>query len=204
LVVNIGTLSEKWIQSMMKAGHAARQRSIPVVFDPVGAGATTLRTETAHKFLEQVRPTIIRGNASEILALAQAGNTTKGVDSTHGAESAVEAGRGLASRYNCAVSISGETDIILDEKELVRIRNGHSMMTKVTGLGCTASALTGAFAVVNASPLLASAHTMAVMGICGEIAAEQSEGPGSLQVNFLNALYKLNINIIGKYLQLEK
>lgn len=204
LVVNIGTLSEKWIESMLKAGKAARAKGIPVVFDPVGAGATALRTDTAQEFILQVQPAIIRGNASEILALAQAGNTTKGVDSTHGADAAVEAGREMAIRNNCAVSISGETDVILDTSEIIRIKNGHPMMPKVTGLGCTATALTGAFVAVNSSPLLAAAHTMAIMGICGEIAAEQSKGPGSLQLNFIDTLHLLNKNMIEQYLRPEE
>jgi hydroxyethylthiazole kinase len=204
LVVNIGTLSEKWIEAMLKAGKAAARKGIPVILDPVGAGATTFRTEAANEFIRLVKPKIIRGNASEIMALVQLGNTTKGVDSTHGAEAAVEAGRELAECINGVVSISGETDVILDQNSRIRINNGHPLMPKVTGLGCTATALTGAFAAVNPSPLLAAAHAMAVMGICGEIAAEKSQGPGSLQINFIDMLYTLNESMIQNYLRVEE
>lgn len=191
LVVNIGTLSEKWIEAMVKAVRAAQQKGIPVVFDPVGVGATRFRTETAHKLLTAASPTIIRGNASEIRALATAEGITKGVDSLHGAEEALEAATVLSERYDCAVSISGETDIIVHKKSIARIYNGHALMPKVTGLGCTASALSGAFAAVNPSPFQAAAHAMVVMGVAGELAAQRSEGPATLQLHFLDSLYQL-------------
>ena len=200
LVINIGTLSEKWIAAMIKAGKAAKNKGIPIIFDPVGAGATGLRTKTAQDLMSAAAPTIIRGNGSEIIALATAEGGTKGVDSIHGAESAIDAAQILAEKYQCVVSISGPIDVIMDVNEKITIANGHPMMPKVTGLGCTASALTGAFAVVNTSPFLAAAHAMAVMGIAGEIAAEKSDGPGSLQLNFLDTLYRLDKQIIEQRL----
>ncbi len=122
------------------------------------------------------------------------------MDSIHGAESAIDAAQILAEKYQCVVSISGPIDVIMDVNEKITIANGHPMMPKVTGLGCTASAITGAFAVVNTSPFLAAAHAMAVMGITGEIAAEKSDGPGSLQLNFLDTLYSLDKKIIEQRL----
>ena len=192
LVINIGTLSERWIAAMIKAGEAAKKRGIPIILDPVGAGATGLRTKTAHDLMIAAAPTIIRGNGSEIISLASAESSTKGVDSIHGAEAAGDAAQILAEKYQCVVSISGPIDVILDVNERITIANGHPMMPKVTGLGCTATAITGAFATVNTSPFLAAAHAMAVMGITGEIAAEKSDGPGSLQLNFLDTLYRLD------------
>jgi hydroxyethylthiazole kinase len=192
LVINIGTLSQAWISSMERAAQAARRRGIPIVLDPVGAGATILRTETAHKIMADASPTIIRGNASEILALYRTGGTTKGVDSLHKTGDALEAAAGLSKKYNCVVSISGETDIITDGNKIIKIFNGHPMMPKVTGLGCTASALSGAFAAVNPLPLLAAAHAMALMGIAGEIAAGKSAGPGSLQLHFIDTLFLIS------------
>ena len=203
LVINIGTLSDKWISSMIKAGEAARKKGIPVILDPVGAGATALRTNTAHDLLDAARPTIIRGNASEILSLASAEGGTKGVDSTHAADAAVDAARMLAEKFSCVVSVSGPVDVILDAHKTIRVFGGHPMMPKVTGLGCTASALTGAFAAINESPLLAAGHAMAVMAIAGEIAAQQSAGPGTMQLHFLDTLYILSEQMITQHLKTE-
>jgi hydroxyethylthiazole kinase len=192
LVINIGTLSSAWISSMERASQMAKKRGIPIILDPVGAGATNLRTSTAHKIMRNASPAIIRGNASEIRALYQIDTLTKGVDSTHKTDEGLEASIGLSKQFNCIVSISGEVDIITDGNNIIKIFNGHPMMPKVTGLGCTASALTGAFAAVNSNTLIAAAHAMALMGIAGEIAAEISVGPGSLQMHFLDSLYLIN------------
>jgi hydroxyethylthiazole kinase len=188
LVLNIGTLSAPWVEAMLRAGAAARTREIPVVLDPVGAGATRYRTETARRLLAEVAPTIVRGNPSEIRALASVEGRTKGVDSTHGSEEAVEAARALARSHGCVVSVSGVVDVIVSASATVRVANGHPLMGRVTGLGCAATAITGAFAAVNPDPLMAAAHAMAVMGVCGEIAEEHSRGPGSFQVQFMDAL----------------
>ena len=203
LVINIGTLSPPWIAAMLKAGSAARQRGIPIVLDPVGAGATRYRTETASQILKETPPAIVRGNASEIRALYYAESETKGVDSRHTADAAVEAARGLSKKHACVVSVSGPVDLIFSGDGLVRVANGHPMMPRVTGLGCTASALTGAFAAVNPSAYEAAAHAMAVMGMAGEMAAEQSPGPASFQTHFLDALYRLSEEDIRSRLRIE-
>jgi hydroxyethylthiazole kinase len=191
LVLNIGTLSSVWIEAMLKAGRAARARAIPVVLDPVGAGATTLRTKTCKLLLEQVRPTIVRGNASEIRALTSIERGTKGVDSTHGSEDALGAAMLLSKQWGCVVVVTGAVDLVVQGDQLLRVANGHPMMTRVTGLGCTATALVGAFAAVNPDPLRAAAHAMVTIGIAGELAAERSAGPGSLQLQLLDVLYGL-------------
>ncbi|PLX99554.1 MAG: hydroxyethylthiazole kinase [Desulfuromonas sp.] len=191
LVINIGTLSPAWIEAMEKAMKAAAAREIPIVFDPVGAGATTYRTATCRRLLDAAAPTIIRGNASEIMALFDAGVTTRGVDSSADGTDAKTAAEALAKAYDCVVVVSGATDLITDGERHLLVLNGHPLMPRVTGLGCTASALVGAFAAANPDPLLASASAMAVMGVCGELAAELSAGPGTLQLHLLDTFYSL-------------
>ena len=203
LVLNIGTLSPPWVAAMLRAGGVARKRGIPVILDPVGAGATRYRTETARKILDEVGPTIVRGNPSEIRALASAEGKTKGVDSTHGSEEAVEAARAVAQAYNCVVSVSGVVDVIVSASSTVRVANGHPLMGKVTGLGCTATAVTAAFAAVNADALHAASHAMAVMGVAGEISEEHSKGPGSFQMHFLDALAQMTDLDLGRRIRME-
>jgi hydroxyethylthiazole kinase len=204
LVLNIGTLSEPWIEAMVRAGRKAMEKGVPIILDPVGAGATRLRTNTARRLLREAPPAVIRGNASEIRALFYAEDGTKGVDSTHTSEEALEAARVLSEHCHSVVSVSGATDVIVSNRSVIRVFNGHPMMPRVTGLGCTATALTGAFAAVNPSPLKAAAHAMAVMGIAGEIAAESSPGPGSFQMHFLDALFLLEAADIERRLKMEE
>jgi len=191
LVLNIGTLSRPWIEAMIEAGSEANRRAIPIVLDPVGAGATHFRTKSVQDLLGALQVAVIRGNASEIRALFYAEQTTRGVDTQHASEEAFNSAVALAGACQTVVCISGAIDLIVSADRVIRIANGHPMMPRVTGLGCTASALIGVFAAVNPSPFMAAVHAMAVMGIAGEIAAERSPGPGSLQVQFLDALYLL-------------
>jgi hydroxyethylthiazole kinase len=203
LVINIGTLSREWVKSMFKAADRAVKRGIPVILDPVGAGATPYRTETAREFVKVVRPAIVRGNASEIMALFEDRAKTKGVDSTDASHDAVSAAEGISEAYGAAVCISGETDYIIGKDRTVKVGNGHPMMTRVTGMGCAATALCGAFAAVNPDCVKATAHAMAVMGIAGEMAAEKADGPGSLEVRFLDTLYGLTREDIEERLRME-
>jgi hydroxyethylthiazole kinase len=203
LVINIGTLSPAWVRAMHRAAEAARKRSIPIVLDPVGAGATSYRTRTARDLIKAVPPAIIRGNASEIMALLDSNTKTKGVDSSASSDAAVEIGQALHAECGAAVCISGETDYTIGRMGVIRGRNGHIMMTRVTGLGCTATALCGAFAAVTPDPAIAAAEAMAVVGIAGEIGVTRSLGPGTLQVHFLDALYRLTAEDIEQYLKIE-
>ena len=203
LVINLGTLSMPWINSMIKAGHMANHRGIPIILDPVGSGATRFRTETAQLLLHNTPPAIIRGNASEIRSLVLAEHSTKGVDSVHKPEETIEAAQFLSGNFRCVVSISGATDIIVGGGSVIRVLNGHPIMPRVTGMGCIASALTGAFAAVNKSYFHAAANAMALVGIAGEIAAERCSGPGSFQISFLDALYNLQESDIEKRLKME-
>lgn len=202
LVINIGTLSGPWVRAMFRAAQAARSRKIPIVLDPVGAGATSYRTRTARELIRAVPPEIIRGNGSEILALVAEDVRTKGVDSSASSGDAVTGGRRLHEQCGSVVCISGETDYAIGPAGVVKTGNGHVLMTRVTGLGCTASALCGAFAAVTADPLLAAAQAMAVMGIAGEIAFDRAGGPGTLQLYFLDALYNLDRQAIASRLKI--
>jgi len=167
LVINIGTLSPHWIRAMLLAAYRARHLNIPIILDPVGAGATAYRTSTARELLQEVPPAIIRGNASEIMAILEEDAKTKGVDSLTSSHTAVDAARQLNKNYGCAVCISGETDYIIYGDDITKIMNGHPMMARVTGMGCIATALCGAFAAVNHAFAEAAAQAMAVMGIAG-------------------------------------
>jgi hydroxyethylthiazole kinase len=188
LVLNIGTLSPAWVESMVRAGRRARARGIPIVLDPVGAGATAYRTSTVHRLCEEAPPSIVRGNASEIRAIAGQSYQTKGVDSTDSSDAASDAGAAFAHAQHCVVTVSGAVDLIVSEGRAVRVANGHPLMPRVTGLGCVATALTAAFAAVNPDRFRAAVHAMIVMGVAGELAAAGAAGPGSFQVRFLDAL----------------
>ena len=192
LVLNIGTLSDTWIEAMFKAAKKAKSRQIPIVIDPVGVGATQYRTRTARELIQASAPSIIRGNGSEIMALCEQDITTKGVDSTSGSDLAIDSATALAREFDCVVCVTGKIDYIVSSQAIIQVKNGHAMMPRVTGLGCTATALCGAFAAINPDYDKAAAHTMAVMGIAGEMAAQKAQGPGTFQVNFIDALYQLS------------
>lgn len=191
LVLNVGTLTPKWIDSMIAAAKKARELGIPVILDPVGSGATELRTSSCRRILDEAGVNVIRGNASEVLSLVDASSQTKGVDSSHSVDEAAQAGRELAKALGTPVAITGAVDLITDGERTLRVTNGHPMMTKVTGTGCTATAIMGAFLAVEPDPLVASASGLAYIGLAGEMAAADSRGPGSLQVNLLDALYNI-------------
>lgn len=201
LVINIGTLSREWIEAMGIAMEAATIKGIPIIFDPVGAGATTYRTDTCRELLRKTSPTVIRGNASEIMALIDTTIKTRGVDSSAQGSSADSAATALAREYDCVVVVSGAIDLVTDGTVKNYVKNGHELMTKVTGLGCTATALIGAFTAINQDSLTAATHAMAVMGICGEIAAASATGPASLQMNLIDCLYYLDEKQISRFLR---
>ncbi len=205
LVINIGTLDDYWFKSMELAANKAHSLGKPWVLDPVGAGATAYRDECLSRLLN-FRPSVIRGNASEIMALAKVStNITKGVDSLNQSSEAIDAGRLLNRTTGSVVCISGETDIVLSGNELYLISNGHALMQQVTGLGCSASALIGAFIGIGlADQALATAAAMSLIGIAGQIAQETAPGPGSLQTALLDKLYNITEHEFSGYLKIEK
>lgn len=188
LVVNIGTLSENWVNAMKLAMAKASALGKPVVLDPVGAGATRYRNEVLADLLQQSPPSLIRGNASEIMALAGINIQTKGVDSTTSSLNSIQAAKLLNEHYGAVVSVSGAVDVIVSKDKIAYIKNGHPVMSRVTGMGCSASAIAGAFCAVTTDVFEAAVAAAATVAVCGDIAAETSTLPGSFQIAFLDAL----------------
>lgn len=196
LVLNIGTLDPYWVQSMKLGLAAAKTKGIPVVLDPVGAGATPYRNQTLDELLAVGAPTVIRGNGSEIMSTANAAIKTRGVDSSAAASDALGAARALAARIQGTVCVSGETDHILDAQgRSAQLSNGHVWMTRITGVGCSLTALIGAFCVVQPDAWRATTSAMALMSVAGEVAAEkaqaQGRGVGSMAALLLDELQLL-------------
>lgn len=198
LVINIGTLSPLWVEGMKKAMLAAVKLSKPIILDPVGAGATPYRNQVLSELLTTASPTLIRGNASEILALAGANIQTKGVDSTASSTDSIQAAKLLSDQYGCVVSVSGATDVIVSGEKIAYVENGVSLMTRVTGMGCSASAIAGAFCAVQADAFQAAVSAAALMGVCGEKAFEKAKLPGSFQIAFLDALAEVTPEVLQR------
>jgi hydroxyethylthiazole kinase len=193
LVLNIGTLSPSWIEAMLKAGKRANALHVPVILDPVGAGATRLRTDSARRLIEELSVQVIRGNASEILSLAgeKSASRTKGVDSVHTVDQVAETAVALAKELGTTLAITGAVDLITEGSRIRRVMNGHEMMSRVTGTGCTATVMIGAFLAVDPDPLEAATTGLSYFGLAGEKAAAKSLGPGSFQMALLDALYRV-------------
>ena len=198
LVLNIGTLSNAWIESMVAAGRKATKIGTPIVLDPVGSGATTLRTNSAKTLLDEAVVSIVRGNSSEILSLANPDSMTKGVDAMHSVEDAAETGSQLAQELGTTLAITGPVDLITDGARVVRVENGDAMMPYVTGTGCSATAVIGAFAAVDKDMVSAAAGGLAFIGLAGERAAQSSNGPGSFMISLIDALYNLTSEEVRK------
>ena len=191
LAVNIGTLSPPWVAAMRAAVLRASALGKPWVLDPVGCGATAYRTQVAAE-LATLAPTVIRGNASEILSLSgQVGAAGKGVDSSARAEDATAAAATLAQRAGCVVAVTGATDYVCDGASCVSVHSGHALMPLSTALGCSLSAVTAAFAAVR-PPKLAAAAALAVFGAAGAVAAQRCQGPGHLPAEICDALYRMD------------
>ncbi|WP_068085062.1 hydroxyethylthiazole kinase [Polycladidibacter stylochi] len=198
LVVNVGTVTPAQGDAMLAATKAAHDAGRPWVLDPVAVGALSYRTELCKQLLAN-KPAVIRGNASEIMALAGASSGGKGVDSTDRAEAALASAQKLALASNAVVAVSGACDYITDGERVITVANGDAMMPYVTGLGCTATALTGATLAVCDDALLAAAYALLYLGLAGELAAQNTAGPASLQTDIINGLYHLNENQITQH-----
>ncbi|MBI4963977.1 MAG: hydroxyethylthiazole kinase [Desulfomonile tiedjei] len=192
LVINIGTLSKPWIESMTLAGRLAIVAGKPVVLDPVGSGATKLRTDTARGIIKSSLPTVIRGNASEVLSLSPQGGTTRGVDSIHSMEDAVDAARSIASSLGTVIAVTGERDLVTDGNRSLIISGGSPLMGYVTGTGCAASVIVGAFLAAEKDAVTASAAALAFFKLAGERAAAEAKFPGTFWVKALDALYEIS------------
>jgi len=193
LVLNIGTLSTPWIEAMLLAGKAANAAGVPVVLDPVGAGATGFRTETAKRILSEVRVAVVRGNAGEVATLIGQQAEMRGVDSLAVGSPAEEIARAAASALDCVVAVTGPVDRISDGERAFRVANGHALLGVVTGTGCMSTAMTGCFlAAKPEAPLEAAAEALAAFGVAAEDAAVGARGPGSFHVALYDTLYNLD------------
>jgi hydroxyethylthiazole kinase len=203
LVLNIGTLTGDWIESMVIAGKKASQLGTPIVLDPVGSGATPLRTTSAKKIISDTRVSVIRGNASEILSLRDENSKTKGVDSIHSVDEAAEAARNLAEELSTTLAITGPVDLITDGKTVLRVSNGHQLMAYVTGTGCTATTTIGAFLAIDNDALSAAATALAFFGLAGEVAAETASAPGTFMIKLLDSLYSITPGQLRELCRIE-
>jgi hydroxyethylthiazole kinase len=193
LVLNIGTLSEHWVEAMLLAGGAANARGIPVVLDPVGVGATTYRTETAKRILDGVDVTVLRGNAGEVATLVGADAEVRGVESISTGMEPAELAREAARRLGVVASVTGPVDHVSDGERVLAVANGHELLATVTGTGCMSSAMTGCFlAGKPGEPLEAAAEALAAFGVAAEDAAASAGGPGTFHALLYDALYALD------------
>ena len=193
LVINIGTLSPHWVDAMVAAGRGANARGTPVVLDPVGAGATSYRTETAKRILDEVDVTVLRGNAGEVATLVGVEAEVRGVESIGVGGDPAELARAVAKTLQVVASVTGPVDHVSDGETVLAIANGHELLGAVSGTGCMSSALTGCFLAAKPDePLAAAAEALAAFGVAGEDAARDAKGPGSFHVNLYDALAALD------------
>jgi hydroxyethylthiazole kinase len=192
LVLNIGTLEESWVESMLLAGAAANERGIPVVLDPVGAGASAYRTTTAKRILDQVEVAVLRGNAGEVATLVGVQAEVRGVESIDTGGDAAELAREAARSLGVVASVTGAVDHVSDGERTIAVANGHELLASVTGTGCMSTVLTGCFLAAKDDVLEAAAEALAAFGVAGEDAAVDAKGPGSFHVALYDALAALD------------
>ena len=192
LVLNIGTLSEEWIDAMLLAGTAANDRGIPVVLDPVGVGATAYRTATAKRILDTVAVTVLRGNAGEVATLVGVEAEVRGVESVGAGGDPAELARDAARTLGLVASVTGAVDHVSDGERAAAVSNGHELLAAITGTGCMSSAITGCFLAGKEDPFEAAAEALVAFGVAGEDAAAESKGPGSFHANLYDALAALD------------
>lgn len=193
LVLNIGTLSREWIEAMVLAGRAANDRKIPVVLDPVGAGATRYRSDTARRLLGEVEIAVLRGNPAEIASLVGVAAEIRGVESITAALDPAEIARAAGRKLGLVASVTGPVDYVSDGARLAAVSNGHPFLATVTGTGCISTAITGCFlAAKPADPFAAAVEALVAMGVAGEDAAVGAPGPGTFHVRLYDALAALD------------
>ena len=209
LVLNIGTLQERTIKSMLVAGKAAKERGIPVILDPVGVGATKLRTRTAEQIICEVSPNVIRGNMSEIKVLLGVNAGIRGVDSIADEQDAADVAQQLAERLACVVAVTGKTDIIAGGGQIYAIDNGHPIMANITGTGCMATSLVGSCCGATRDDIIGTVTGIAVMGLAGERAfasLQGGESVGTFHTRLFDEVYNMTAEKIlqgGKVVQLK-
>ena len=208
LVLNIGTLDEPVVEAMLLAGKAANAHGVPVIFDPVGAGATPYRTETAQMIAKEIKLTVIRGNAAEIANIIGEQWLIKGVDGAGdtGKQDRLHLAEKAAKTLDTVIAMTGATDLVTDGVRTYEILNGHPMLTKVTGTGCLLSSVVAAFTAVEKDPVKAAVAAITAYGVAGEVAFERAgeKGPGSFQIEFLNQLSKVSAHDVMRLGKIEK
>lgn len=192
LVLNIGTLTPGLVDAMLVAGKRANELGVPVVLDPVGAGATRLRTDSARRLLTGLKIDILRGNAAEISILGGRDAEVKGVDAAGIRGNAAEIARDVAREYGLVVAITGKRDFVSDGNKIAVVDNGHALMGNLTGTGCMSTSIVAAFAAVERDYMLAAAGALALFGVAGELAAEKSSLPGSFKTAIFDEVYNMN------------
>jgi hydroxyethylthiazole kinase len=203
LVLNIGTLSEHWVEAMALAGRAANGAGVPVVLDPVGAGATAYRTDTARRLLEEVEIAVVRGNAAEIATLAGRQAEIRGVEAIGAEGSGAELARAAAQALGCVAAVTGAVDHVSDGGRVLAVSNGHALLGTVTGTGCMSTAVTGCFLAVR-EPLEAAVAALVAFGVAGEDAAAGARGPGSFHVALYDSLYALDPDTLDARARMEE
>ncbi len=203
LVLNIGTLTSEIVEAMLLAGKSANDNCIPVVLDVCGAGATKFRDDKCSEILDKISVSIIKGNSSEIARTAGEDVRTRGVDSSIVEKNLREVAQALAKKRNCTVVVTGKEDIVADEKSLVRVMNGHSMMADVVGTGCMATSVIGTFAAVEKDLVIASVAGLVCYEVAAEIAAKNASGPASFKEKLIDAVYNLDSSTIKRMQRIE-
>jgi len=195
LVLNIGTLSDEWVEAMIAAGRAANAAGVPIVLDPVGAGATEYRTDASRRLLDVLELAVVRGNSAEIATLAGREAEIRGVEAV-GAAGGPELAREAAKALGCVVAVTGAVDHVSDGETVNAVGNGHELMGTVTGTGCMSTAITGCFLGVQQDALAAATGALIAFGVAGEDAAASANGPGSFHVALYDALYALDADTL--------
>ncbi|EIJ82163.1 hydroxyethylthiazole kinase [Bacillus methanolicus PB1] len=206
LVLNIGTLNPETVEVIMIAGKAANEKGVPVILDPVGAGASPYRTAAAKQIVNELKISVIRGNAAEVANVIGENWAIKGVDAGEGKGDIIELAKKAAQQLRTTIAVTGKEDVASDGETTYLIRNGHQILTKVTGTGCLLTSIIGAFSAVEKNFLDASAAALACYGVAAEIAADKTsdKGPGSFQIEFLDQLAKFSSDDIRNLASVER
>lgn len=210
LVINIGTLNQRTIRSMIASGKKANQIGVPVILDPVGAGASALRNEAVKSLLKEVKFSVIRGNISEIKAVALGSDTTKGVDAAvsdqltdNNRQEVVAFAQKLSRDTGAVIVITGICDLITDGQQTYLCQNGHSMMSRITGSGCMLSCVIGAFVASGENVLTDTAAAVCAMGLCGEMAYQESVGTSTFRMNLIDQMSLLSDEHLQRRAKIE-
>jgi hydroxyethylthiazole kinase len=205
LVLNIGTLSEHWIEAMLLAGRAANGRGVPIVLDPVGAGATRYRTDSAKRLLDELEIAVVRGNVGEVATLVGVEAEVRGVESMGGAGNPAKLAREAARALGIVAAVTGPVDHVSDGDQVIGVANGHELLAAVSGTGCMATAITGCFlAVKPGAPLEAAAEALVAFGVAGEDAAKDARGPGTFHAGLYDALAGLDPDTLDSRAKLRQ